>query len=66
MKKIMIVTTIASLAIIASVMSYRLWADYRQAHEAETALTKMEVNKPERFKAQIPPEACLLRSLPFS
>ena len=55
-RKIVIGVITVSLAIIALIMSYRLWTDYKKAREAETALANMEANKPERFKAVIPPE----------
>jgi biopolymer transport protein ExbD len=54
MKKLAIGVITVSLAIIAFVMSYRLWADHKQAREADTALANIEANKPPRFKAEIP------------
>jgi biopolymer transport protein ExbD len=56
MRKIVIGVITISLAIIAFVMSYQLWADYKKAREAETELANMEANKPERLKVIIPPE----------
>jgi biopolymer transport protein ExbD len=56
MRKIVIGVITVSLAIIALVMSYGLWTDYKKAREAETALANMEANKPERFKVVVPPE----------
>lgn len=53
-----------SLAIIASVMSYRLWSDYRQAREAESALAQIEAQKPELFQAELPPEGMMTSDSP--
>jgi biopolymer transport protein ExbD len=56
MKKLTIGVITVSLAIIASVMSYRLWSDYRQARQAESALAHLEDQKPQRVKAELPPD----------
>jgi biopolymer transport protein ExbD len=53
-----------SLAIIASVMSYRLWADYTLARQAESALAQLEDHKPERVKAELPSEAMMTSQSP--
>ncbi|HVG35397.1 MAG TPA: biopolymer transporter ExbD [Pyrinomonadaceae bacterium] len=54
MKKFAVVIISISLAIIAFMMSYRLWVDHKRAKEAEAALANMEANKPPRFIAEVP------------
>jgi biopolymer transport protein ExbD len=54
MKKLTIGIIAVSLMIIAAIMSYRLWIDYKQSKEAENALTNIEAYKPQRSIAEVP------------
>jgi biopolymer transport protein ExbD len=55
MKKLAVISTLC-LVIIAAILLYNQYSEYRYAKEAEAALTNMEANKPQRYKAEIPPE----------
>jgi len=55
MKKLVIGIITVSLAIIALTGLYSVWTNYRRTKEAEVALANMEANKPERYKAEVPP-----------
>lgn len=56
MKRLTLGITVVSLAVIASILSYRLWVDYKQSKEAEKALANVEANKPQRFIAEVLPK----------
>lgn len=54
MKKLTIVST-TCLVVIAAVLMYQAWSQYRHRQEAEAALHHVEEVKPPRFQATVPP-----------
>jgi biopolymer transport protein ExbD len=52
MKKLVAVST-ACLVVIAFILVYNTWSDYRRGREIEAAMA----NPPPRFKASVPPES---------
>ncbi len=55
MKKLTIVST-ACLVIIAAILVYQAWSQYKHRREAEAALQHVEDIRPPRFQATAPPD----------
>jgi biopolymer transport protein ExbD len=54
MKKLAVISTLC-LVIIAAVVLYNQYSDYRRTKEAEAALANIEANKPQRYETEVPP-----------
>lgn len=55
MKKLAVIGTLC-LVIIAAVLLYNQYSDYRRTKEAEAALTNIEANRPQKYQAEVPPD----------
>jgi biopolymer transport protein ExbD len=56
MKKFVIGIITVSLAVIALTGLYIAWTNHQRTKEVEAALANSEANKPQRYKAEVPPE----------
>jgi biopolymer transport protein ExbD len=54
MKKLAVIGTLC-LIIIAAVLLYNQYSNYRRTKEAEAALANIEANRPQRYQAEVPP-----------